>query len=152
MVPWVAELPDRVRLRAEIQADRHAQGTVKRAQFAIALLELLRAQTGSDASAQSGERSGRWGSPTVGTKAMLPVGAQGSGEFVDERIRYLLLSEAAPLPSLVAPHLRGAVALPLMLLSLTHLFFIGPARVVGLYNLLVLLPAAPTLLRILLHL
>ncbi len=151
MVPWLAELPNRVQLRAEIQADRAARGTVKRAHLATALLELLRAHTRINASAQNWEWSGRWSALTAEPKAMLPVGAQGSGEFVDERICYLLSSEAAPLPSLVAPHWRGAVAVRLTLLGLAHLLFVSPANVVGFHNILALLPTAPTFLRILLH-
>jgi hypothetical protein len=140
-------------LRAEIQADRYARARVKRAHLATALLELLRAQARTGVSAHEWERSASPGALTTGGgEAIVPVGAWGSGEFVDERIRYLLLPVDVALPSLASGRWRDAGALSFMVVGLAHVLSFRATTVVTLQNTLALLPAAPTLLGILLHL
>jgi len=151
-IPWVAELTDRIQLRAEIQADRYARARVKRAHLATALLELLRAQARTGVSAHEWERSASQGALTGGEEAIVPVGAWGSGEFVDERIRYLLLPVDVALPSLASGRWRDAGALSIMVVGLAHVLSFRATIVVALQNTLALLPAAPTLLGVILHL
>jgi hypothetical protein len=153
MIPWTAELPDRVQLRAEILADRYARAKVRRAHLATALLELMHIQTKLGASAYHAERSEGQKPLTHNLEAIIPAGLWRNGECVDERIRYLLLPDDAALPSLVPGHWSPVAAWPLLVKGLSLALAVSAANVVSVhYNALALLPATPVALRVLLHL
>jgi hypothetical protein len=123
-VPWSTYLLNQVELRAEIVADRFARSHASTAALAAALLCVLR-HTGAatvprDAASVRTASASLDGHSDVHEACHVP-----DVLHFDERLRYLALSPATPLPPVLPGRLSLPVALSVMLRSLSWL--IGPS-------------------------
>ena len=97
LVPWVAGLPQRVELRAEILADRFAQAQTSRAALAAAILAAVRANMQGSNPKSSGPFRVNHGIARLYGSSI----EETSVSVLDVRLRYLTLPFSSPLPHLL---------------------------------------------------
>ena len=104
LLPWIAGLPERLELRAEILADRFAQAQTSRAALAAAILAVVRGNLRDiGAVASSPFRMDPSVARLYGSAPAMP-----RDSALDERLRYLTLPDSSPLPPLL-PFQRSSV-------------------------------------------
>jgi Zn-dependent protease with chaperone function len=104
LLPWVARLPERLELRAEILADRFAQAHTSTAALAAAILAVARAMAQDAGSEPSAPYRLDLGAAHLCHLYGSTIGAPRDSAF-GERLRYLVLPASHPLPHVLPDRL-----------------------------------------------